>query len=80
LIYQDISIDQLYSPEAESAYWLLNGFTLHLIVLLKTASTESIYQFLMSERFRRLPAEDRKTRGPLALRLRNYLSKYMRQR
>jgi len=77
LIYQDVSIEKFYSQEAERAYSLLNGFTLHFIVLLKVAPSESIYDFVISERYRRLPSEKKELSGTRLARLRKYLSKYI---
>ena len=78
LIYEDVPMERLYSQEAERAYWLLNGHTLHLIVLLKTASSESIYDFFISERFRRLPCDKKEIPVRIFSRLRKSIRKYVK--
>jgi glycosyltransferase involved in cell wall biosynthesis len=58
-IYEEISVEGFYSQEAALAYPLLDKHTLHLIILLKTASPYFIYSFIYSERFKSLP-DDKK--------------------
>jgi len=76
-IYEGISLEELYSEEAELAYPLLEKDTLHFIILLKSASPDFVYSFILSERFRKLPEEEKRDHSSGESRIRRAISRLL---
>ena len=74
-VYEEISVEDIYSEEAALAYPLLDKHTLHFIILLKIAPPDFIYSFIHSERFRSFPDDEKQDYSLVRTRFQRFVSR-----